>query len=329
MGLGKILKKVGKVALKTAPIWMSAVPGIGTAAGIALSGAASAADKKLSGGSWKSSLLAGGIGAGSALAAGQSSKLLGKLGGGASKGAVKGAAKGAAGFSDALPDISQTAFGGGLKTGTEAASHAAFDALPDISNGARFGSDAMQAPFDISQTTYADGISPVASKLSHPDLGVPGAGVNTGANMATGKGSNLLGGFGKYAKDNPMLMLSLASILGGAGGDDGGGGGGNGRRGYDPKGFANPEDSLSRALQASHRLGQGMLERGPRNFSALLPAQGPAPVNIAGVQIGGGLHTPEQLTHDQSIDAFGDLNKYDPFQSVGGVEKMKSQPRRT
>lgn len=126
-----------------------------------------------------------------------------------------------------------------------------------------------------------------------------------------------------------MLMLSLASILGGAGGDDGGGGGGNGRRGYDPKGFANPEDSLSRALQASHRLGQGMLERGPRNFSALLPAQGPAPVNIAGVQIGGGLHTPEQLTHDQSIDAFGDLNKYDPFQSVGGVEKMKSQPRRT
>src|SRR5678815_3562118 len=99
MGFGKILKKVGKVALKTAPIWMSAVPGVGTAAGIALSGAASAADKKLSGGSWKSSLLAGGMGAGSALAAGQASKLLGKVGG-----AGKAAKTANHGFSDSLSD---------------------------------------------------------------------------------------------------------------------------------------------------------------------------------------------------------------------------------
>lgn len=64
MGLGGFFKGLGKVALKAAPIAAAFIPGVGPLASAAIGGATSAASKKLSGGSWKDALLAGGIGAG-------------------------------------------------------------------------------------------------------------------------------------------------------------------------------------------------------------------------------------------------------------------------
>lgn len=67
MGFKSIMKKVGKVALKVAPYAAMAIPGVGPLAAMGISAATSAADKKLSGGSWKSALGAGAIGAGTSL----------------------------------------------------------------------------------------------------------------------------------------------------------------------------------------------------------------------------------------------------------------------
>jgi hypothetical protein len=75
--LGKGLLKVGKVA---APIALG-MTGVGLPAAMAVSGGLNALDKKVSGGSWKSALGAGAMGAG--MAAGSAG--LGKLGGWAGK----------------------------------------------------------------------------------------------------------------------------------------------------------------------------------------------------------------------------------------------------
>lgn len=95
MGFKSVLKKVGKVALKVAPYAAMAIPGVGIPLGMAISGAANAASKKLEGGSWKGALLAGGLGAGSAGigggalgSIGPSSSVLSKLGAGAAGKAV-------------------------------------------------------------------------------------------------------------------------------------------------------------------------------------------------------------------------------------------------
>jgi len=89
MGFKSVMKKVGKVALKVAPYALMAT-GIGAPAGMALAAASSIADKKLSGGSWKSALLSGGlsagtygVGAGALKGIGPSSKILSKVGAGA------------------------------------------------------------------------------------------------------------------------------------------------------------------------------------------------------------------------------------------------------
>jgi len=63
MGFKSVMKKVGKVALKAAPIAAAFIPGVGPLASMAISAGTSAAAKKASGGSWKDALLAGGIGA--------------------------------------------------------------------------------------------------------------------------------------------------------------------------------------------------------------------------------------------------------------------------
>ena len=59
-------KTLGKIGLKVAPYAAMAIPGVGIPLGMALAGGLSAADTKVSGGSWKDSLLSGGIGAGTA-----------------------------------------------------------------------------------------------------------------------------------------------------------------------------------------------------------------------------------------------------------------------
>lgn len=56
--------KLGKIALKAAPIAAAFIPGVGPIASMAISGAANAASKKLEGGSWKQALGAGAMGAG-------------------------------------------------------------------------------------------------------------------------------------------------------------------------------------------------------------------------------------------------------------------------
>jgi len=90
MGFKSIMKKVGKVALKVAPYAAMAIPGVGVPLGMAISGAANAASKKASGGSWKDALISGGIGAGTAAIGGgalggigPSSSVVSKLGAGA------------------------------------------------------------------------------------------------------------------------------------------------------------------------------------------------------------------------------------------------------
>ena len=61
MGFLKTLGKIGRIA---APIAASFIPGVGPLAAMAIGGGLGAADKKLSGGSWKDALISGGIGAG-------------------------------------------------------------------------------------------------------------------------------------------------------------------------------------------------------------------------------------------------------------------------
>ena len=62
MGFKNVMKNIGKVALKAAPIAASFIPGVGPLASMAIGAASSAADRKLSGGSWKDAGLAGAMG---------------------------------------------------------------------------------------------------------------------------------------------------------------------------------------------------------------------------------------------------------------------------
>lgn len=84
--LGKGLLKVGKVA---APIALGAT-GVGLPAAMAVSGGLNALDKKVSGGSWKSALGAGALGAGMAAGSNAAGGFMGKLAG---KLGAKGAAQ--------------------------------------------------------------------------------------------------------------------------------------------------------------------------------------------------------------------------------------------
>jgi hypothetical protein len=70
MGFKSVMKKVGKVALKAAPIAAMFIPGVGPLASMAISAASNAASKKIEGGSWKSALGAGAIGAATGYGAG-------------------------------------------------------------------------------------------------------------------------------------------------------------------------------------------------------------------------------------------------------------------
>ena len=63
--------KLGQVALKAAPIAAGFIPGVGPLASMAIGGLAAGAGKKIEGGSWKDSLLSGGIGAGTGYLSGK------------------------------------------------------------------------------------------------------------------------------------------------------------------------------------------------------------------------------------------------------------------
>jgi hypothetical protein len=114
--------KLGKIALKVAPYAAMAIPGVGIPLGMAISGATSAASKKLSGGSWKDSLLSGGlsaglagVGGGALKGVGPSSGTLAKLGAGA---AGKTSGTGFAGALGAgLRDIGVNAAGNAISGG--------------------------------------------------------------------------------------------------------------------------------------------------------------------------------------------------------------------
>jgi hypothetical protein len=137
--------KLGKIALKAAPIAASFIPGVGPLAAMAISGGAGAASKKLEGGSWKQALGAGAMGAGtSALGSalsGAKLKDMGKFT--AAKGAAltggqklaKGISAGLGGLGVAQDIMSQRASspntGGGIGPSVP----------PTISSGSRGGRD--------------------------------------------------------------------------------------------------------------------------------------------------------------------------------------------
>ena len=144
----------------------------------------------------------------------------------------------------------------------------------------------------------------------------------TKAAMGKGAGSSLLGSVGSFIEKHPTAALAGLSLLGGIGGD-GGGGGAQTRRGFDPKGFSNPEDAMNRAGMAIHRAGQAFSERPNVTLRGVRPRQA-TPVNIAGMQIGGGLGWDPSMSADYEVDR-SQAGKYDPFQSVGGVEDFRKK----
>jgi hypothetical protein len=85
MSFKSVMKKIGKVALKVAPIAAAFIPGVGIPLAMAISGAANAASTKASGGTWKQALLSGGIGAGTAAIGGTALKGIGPSSGALAK----------------------------------------------------------------------------------------------------------------------------------------------------------------------------------------------------------------------------------------------------
>ena len=140
MGFKSVMKKVGKGALKVGkvavPIALAAT-GVGLPAAIAASAALNAADKKASGGTWKQSLIAGGIGAGTAAIPGGGG-LGGSIGGSVAKQGIKslatGVAKGAA-TNFATGAGTSLATGQGLKNALKAGGSSAVTNLGTMGTG--------------------------------------------------------------------------------------------------------------------------------------------------------------------------------------------------
>jgi len=75
MGFKSVMGKIGKVALKAAPIAASFIPGVGPLASMAIGAGTSALSNKLEGGNLKSSLLAGAMGGASGYLGGKTKGL--------------------------------------------------------------------------------------------------------------------------------------------------------------------------------------------------------------------------------------------------------------
>jgi len=164
MSFKSVMKKVGKVALKAAPIAAAFIPGVGPLASMAIGGLASGASKKLEGGSWKDSLISGGLGAATGYGASKvagglkgafsgkglapSANIAGKIGNAASGGSKLGAIMGAVPLGLGAASAIGGALGGGggssNQGGGPLASSIPRSALstPDLSTALRAGSRA-------------------------------------------------------------------------------------------------------------------------------------------------------------------------------------------
>lgn len=177
--------------------------------------------------------------------------------------------------------------------------------------GAGVGNAASSAIMGALKGTGGAAATSALTDLSAaPALGSTATGVVPGVALGSAGVEALpmaAGGFGSLLKD-PKLILAALSLFGG---DDGP----QKRQGYHGE-LTNPEDSLHRALSATYRAGQGMMEKKPVKLRGLLP-DAPAPVSIPGLpfQIGGGMgHNPAQ--DDMDVDSMEGYRNYDPFQSV-------------
>ena len=202
--LGKGALKVGKVAV---PIALAAT-GVGLPAAVAASAALNAADKKASGGTWKQSLLAGGIGAGTSLIPGAGG-VGGAVGGNVAKAGLKqvatGLAKGAAtNFATGTATGLATGQGvkGALKSGASAAG-----------SGGMGGGGLAQAAKTVGKNVATNVGGHYAAK-GLQKAGVPGELAATGGNVF----SNYLGNqFNKPAVTPTSLVQGNYPTGGGFG----------------------------------------------------------------------------------------------------------------
>jgi hypothetical protein len=336
MGFWSALGKVAKIAVPIA-LYMT---GVGAPAAMAIQAGTNLAVDKASGKSWKASLGSAALGAASAGVGGAGSALAAKTGSLAAKTAI-GAGTGAA----------QGALTGGKKGAlTGAMTGAATTALKGSGGTKEVARRAVPgttpAPSSIASTL--PGNNPM-SKLSLP------AGLPSGVNLNTPK----TGG----GVDWSSIMKTAASGAASGGGGTGGGGSklpvgdliklylaqaginavGGMIAGEDPqdeplKGYrgplTTPENSLSHALMAIQRLGQGMSGdfNKPINLGQAT-VQDIRPVTVPGLpfQIGGGFGTDPALKDPSILQYKSNAMAYDPFQSnpaaLGGGQPGQAKPR--
>jgi hypothetical protein len=117
-------------------------------------------------------------------------------------------------------------------------------------------------------------------------------------------------GFGSWlAKNGLDLALGGMSLFGG--GDEGP----QQRESFNNAGMADPRTSLQQALMAITRLGAGLEHRSntPRTLTPDV-GRGPAPVNVAGIQIGGGMGSDPAM-RSRIVDSSW-MNMFQPFQGM-------------
>ena len=170
MGFKSVMKKIGKVALKVAPIAAAFIPGIGIPLSMAISGAANAASTKLSGGTWGQAALSGGIGAG-----------LGAVGAGAAKG-----------IGPTSSALSKFAAGSGGKVAGTGVIGALGQAASQVGTSAAMG--ALGGGGGSTVPTYSRGNESNTSTNSNTGLG-PSAGMAPGFS---------------YSANNPNLESALS-----------------------------------------------------------------------------------------------------------------------
>lgn len=189
--------KLGKGLLKIAPYAAMAIPGVGVPLGMAISGGLSAVDKKVSGGSWKDALLAGGIGAGTSFAAGKIPGL-DKIAGGAAGKATDQA--GSSFVKDAVTKSANKALGKGLAPSIggfmkNVGTNMAKDTI------ANMGQNLISRPQNPQQAAPPDVAQP------NPNAAGMGIGANTANGIMRGLGPTM----GQRNQNNPNMALSIGA----------------------------------------------------------------------------------------------------------------------
>jgi hypothetical protein len=167
----------------------------------------------------------------------------------------------------------------------------------------------FNSPFaGFGDTDYSAGSTPGGGGLpmgpglsDKPLASLPGTTIG-GNSMAAGGWKSWL------AKNGLDLALGGMSLFGG---DDEQ----QQRSSYNGAGIADPRTSLQQALMAITRLGAGLETRTgqPRTLTPSV-GRGPAPVNVAGVQIGGGLGNDPAM-RSRIVDSSW-MNMFQPFQGL-------------